>query len=82
MSRIAFLKMAVGCRSTGFSLWGFMHPKRKTHRLKPVLQKPIRLARNHRLRGERLRLQDFINEKKVREKCAQMDRSVQVIDQL
>src|ERR1019366_5892109 len=40
------------------------------------------LARDHRFSREWLRLQDFIDKKKGREECTQMDRSVQVIDQL
>ena len=40
------------------------------------------LARDCGLGRKRLRLQDFVDEKKVREERTQMDRSIQVIDQL
>ena len=50
--------------------------------MKPVLLKPNPLARDHWFRGEGLRLQDFVDQKKVGEQSAQMDGSVQVIDQL
>src|SRR6202011_4152296 len=40
------------------------------------------LARDYRFCQQRLRLQDLVDEKKVCEECTEMDRSIQVIDQL
>lgn len=40
----------------------------------------IRLFRSRGLLPRRLRLQDFVDQKKIREQRSEMDRSIQIVD--
>ena len=60
--------------SAGFSRWGLVLAWTQRRRLTPALLKP--LTPDFRLCGDRLRLQDFVDQKKIREQRAQVDRRV------